>query len=155
MLHNILKKLIFNIIFFISILIIIYLSNNYLGKKIFITSQEINNLIIEKENREENRKIYNKINSKITQLERKYNFNFNDLKKELGNDNWQVNLEKIINFSSINKLKISTTADYFVRLNSWDDFFKLSKFLKDNKIEINSLNGFYDNNQFIIEIRLK
>jgi hypothetical protein len=155
MLHNILKKLIFNITFFISILIIIYLSNNYLGKKIFITSQEINNLIIEKENREENRKIYNKINSKITQLERKYNFNFNDLKKELGNDNWQVNLEKIINFSSINKLKISTTADYFVRLNSWDDFFKLSQFLKNNKIEINSLNGFYDNNQFIIEIRLK
>jgi hypothetical protein len=151
MLHNILKKLIFNIIFFISILIIIYLSNNYLGKKIFITSQEINNLIIEKENREENRKIYNKINSKITQLERKYNFNFNDLKKELGNDNWQVNLEKIINFSSINKLKISTTADYFVRLNSWDDFFKLSQFLKNNKIEINSLNGFYDNNQFIID----
>jgi predicted PurR-regulated permease PerM len=156
MVQNLVKRLIILIAIFVIILTTIYFLTDYLTKKIFSSVQEINNLIIEKETRLEKEKETIKIRSTISQLEKKYNFNFENLKEELNKDQSAINQE-ILSFASSNQIDISL-SDSKIILNDKADlnnFLKLINFLKNKKIEINQLTGKLENNQLKFEIELK
>ena len=156
MVQNLVKRLIILIAIFVIILTTIYFLTDYLTKKIFSSVQEINNLIIEKETRLEKEKETIKIRSTISQLEKKYNFNFENLKEELNKDQSAINQE-ILSFASSNQIDISL-SDSKIILNDKADlnnFLKLINFFKNKKIEINQLTGKLENNQLKFEIELK
>lgn len=150
MLNYLIKILFFYILIFVLVLLTILFVTNYLSKKIFTISEEINNLIIEKETRMNTSKEVLQVKSYFKQLERNYNI---DLKKEFALN--KINNNQIIEFASSNKINLSISDSKLLFLDSIDNFLKLKDFLKKNQLEIDFIKANKLEDKLKIEIKLK
>lgn len=150
MFNYLIKILFFYILIFVLVLLTILFVTNYLSKKIFTISEEINNLIIEKETRMNTSKEVLQVKSYFKQLERNYNI---DLKKEFALN--KINNNQIIEFASSNKINLSISDSKLLFLDSLDNFLKLKDFLKKNQLEIDFIKANKLEDKLKIEIKLK
>ncbi|MCS7184253.1 MAG: hypothetical protein NZ866_02845 [Patescibacteria group bacterium] len=150
-----LKKFIISIFLFIFICALIFFFTDYLSQKIFNLSQEINNLIIEKETRWQNIIQAEKIKGLLINLEKKYNLNFKDFKNNYFLTTSEA-LNQIYNFASTNKINLTTSSENKIILeDKKENLINLINFIKRNKIKIEYLKGENRENRFWVEIKIQ